>query len=96
MLMAKTDDILSEIKRILDKKKEIHKKDILEKFPQQSPLVSYVLHKAVQEGQLIKLGSTRGARYVWAQTRETKGLISKTYRRGEQSEEEIFLLIIRG
>lgn len=89
--MAGSNDILKEIIRQLTSSREIFKKDLLKKFPKQGPLVGYTLHRSVEDGTLIKLGSTRGARYILAIGRVGHNSITKMYRRGEQSEDDIFL-----
>lgn len=89
--MAKSEEILKEVLRQLSGKDELLKSDLLGKFPGQGPLIGYALSRAVKDGDLIKLGSTRGARYVLAKGRVEKDTVTKIYRRGVQSEEDIFL-----
>ncbi len=89
--MAKTAEILEAALKLLTNSQELLKSDLLKNFPGQGPLVSYALRRAVQDGVILKLGRTRGARYVLAKGRVAKNVITKIYRRGAQSEDEIFL-----
>jgi len=89
--MSKTDKIREEIRSLIVEKGEFHKSDLTAKFPTHLPLIGYALKQAVTNGEILKRGETRGARYVAAPAFGAEGnLIRKTYERGKQREEEIF------
>ncbi|MFH1048028.1 MAG: DUF4325 domain-containing protein [Patescibacteria group bacterium] len=91
--MSKANEIRREIKKILQSHKELQKQDLVDSFPKHEPLIGYVLHKAVSDGELVKLGSTRGAKYSqvnFGAIKISKSGINRIYQCGEQSESDIF------
>ena len=89
--MAKVNLIRQKISELLQSSNEFAKKDLLDLLPNEKHLIEYTLKKDVADGILVKIGNTRGAKYIQG----NQGLVSgagmvKTYKRKNKSEEEIF------
>lgn len=89
--MAKVNLIRQKISELLQSSNDFAKKDLLDLLPGEKHLIEYTLKKDVSDGRLVKIGSTRGAKYIQG----NRGLISgagmvKAYKRKDKSEEEIF------
>lgn len=93
--------IEQEIKQLLDSNREFRSKELKFKFPKHQPLVAYTIKGMMERGEILKVGSTRGAYYVMNTDKNRSALThtaarwEKTYRNKDLSEADVYDEMVR-
>lgn len=88
--------IEQEIRHLLDSNREFRAKELRSTFPTHGPLIAYTLKSLLKSGEILKIGSTRGAYYV-LNTDKNRAALShtgskweRTYENADLSEADVY------
>lgn len=72
--------IEKEIRSLLDSNREFRAKELSSRFPKHKPLIAYTIKGLLAHGEILKIGSTRGAYYVLNTDKNKAALSHEAFR----------------